>query len=71
MSERYLDSPLASALYQAIAHLPYICPHGHVDPRLFAEADYQFGTPVELLIIPDHYIFRMLYSRGFHWNRWE
>ncbi len=64
MSERYLDSPLASALYQAIAHLPYICPHGHVDPRLFAEADYQFGTPVELLIIPDHYIFRMLYSQG-------
>lgn len=64
VEERYLNSPLAYELYQAIAHLPLICPHGHVDPRLFAETDYQFGTPVDLLIIPDHYIFRMLYSQG-------
>ncbi len=64
MSERYLDSLLASEFYQAIAHLPYICPHGHVDPRLFADADYHFGSPVDLLIIPDHYIFRMLFSQG-------
>lgn len=64
IKERYLNSPLAFELYQAIAHLPLICPHGHVDPRLFAETDYPFGTPVDLLIIPDHYIFRMLYSQG-------
>src|SRR6185436_1079465 len=41
-----------------------ICPHGHVDPRPFAEADYRFASPVDLLIIPDHYILRMLYSQG-------
>lgn len=55
---------LANALYEAVRHLPLICPHGHVDPRMFAETDYRFGSPVDLLIIPDHYIFRMLYSQG-------
>ncbi len=51
-------------LYQAIKDLPLICPHGHVDPRLFADPNYTFGNPAELLIVPDHYIFRMLYSQG-------
>ena len=55
---------VAADLYATVHDLPLICPHGHVDPRLFANADYQFGSPVELLIIPDHYIFRMLYSQG-------
>ena len=54
----------ARALYESAKDLPLVCPHGHVDPRLFAEPDYQFGSPVDLLIIPDHYIFRMLYSQG-------
>ena len=54
----------ALALYESVADLPLVCPHGHVDPRLFADPDYQFGSPVDLLIIPDHYIFRMLYSQG-------
>jgi glucuronate isomerase len=51
-------------LYKQVAELPLICPHGHVDPRLFADPDYRFGSPTELIIIPDHYIFRMLYSQG-------
>lgn len=51
-------------LLQLVADLPLICPHGHVDPRLFVKEDYRFGSPVDLLIIPDHYIFRMLYSQG-------
>jgi glucuronate isomerase len=55
---------VAMELYQEIAELPLVCPHGHVDPRLFADADATFGTPAELLLIPDHYIFRMLYSQG-------
>jgi glucuronate isomerase len=55
---------LAMQLYQTVADLPLICPHGHVDPRLFADPDYTFGNPAELLIIPDHYVFRMLYSQG-------
>jgi glucuronate isomerase len=35
-----------------------------VDPRLFADPDYSFGTPTELLLTPDHYVFRLLYSQG-------
>jgi glucuronate isomerase len=55
---------IARELYAEVASLPLICPHGHVDPRLFADPDYSFGSPVDLLIIPDHYVFRMLYSKG-------
>ncbi len=55
---------VARELYDSIAGLPLICPHGHVDPRLFADPDYDFGTPTDMLIIPDHYVFRMLYSQG-------
>lgn len=55
---------VALALYQTVTDLPLVCPHGHVDPCLFADPDYQFGSPTELLIIPDHYIFRMLYAQG-------
>jgi glucuronate isomerase len=67
--ERYFDPELAQRrlareLYESVADLPLICPHGHVDPRLFADEDVTFGTPADLLIIPDHYVFRMLYSQG-------
>ncbi len=55
---------VAKEIYQPIANLPLICPHGHVDPRIFADPDYQFGSPTELFIIPDHYVTRMLYSQG-------
>ncbi len=54
----------ARRLYSLVADAPLVCPHGHVDPRMFADPDYQFGSPAELLLIPDHYIFRMLYSQG-------
>jgi glucuronate isomerase len=55
---------VAQRLYAQVANLPLICPHGHVDPRMFADPDYSFGSPADLLIIPDHYVFRMLYSQG-------
>lgn len=55
---------IARTLYEQIRALPLICPHGHVDPRLLADDYYEWGTPVDLLIIPDHYIFRLLYSQG-------
>ena len=55
---------IARELYESVAGLPLICPHGHVDPRLLADEDATFGTPTDLLIIPDHYVFRMLYSQG-------
>jgi glucuronate isomerase len=67
--DRYFDPDpaqkrVAMELYEGIANLPLICPHGHVDPRVFADPDYSFGTPTDLLIVPDHYVFRMLYSQG-------
>ena len=67
--DRYFDPDptqrkIARELYETVKELPLICPHGHVDPGLFARPEATFGTPVELLIIPDHYIFRMLYSQG-------
>jgi len=55
---------MAQELYATVADLPLVCPHGHVDPRLLADPDYSFGSPTELLLIPDHYVFRMLYSQG-------
>ncbi len=55
---------LARELYEPVANLPIISPHGHVDPRLFADPKATFGSPADLLIIPDHYVTRMLYSQG-------
>ena len=52
---------IAMELYSSVKDLPIICPHGHVDPQLFAD-NKPFPNPTELFIIPDHYIFRMLYS---------
>src|SRR5512141_2586407 len=68
--DRYFDPDptqraIARELYETVATLPVICPHGHVDPRIFSDPDYTFGSPVDLLIIPDHYVFRMLYSQGY------
>ncbi|MBT3336947.1 MAG: glucuronate isomerase [Anaerolineae bacterium] len=55
---------LAQELYEPVENLPIISPHGHVDPRLFADLNASFGTPADLFIIPDHYVTRMLYSQG-------
>ncbi|HVU66476.1 MAG TPA: glucuronate isomerase [Ktedonobacteraceae bacterium] len=68
-ADRYFSSDpaqrrVARALYEQVQALPLVCPHGHVDPRLLAQDHYTWGTPVDLLIIPDHYIFRLLYSQG-------
>ena len=43
--------------------LPIISPHGHTDPRWFAE-NQPFADPAQLFVTPDHYVFRMLYSQG-------
>lgn len=67
--DRYLgpdegQKAVAQHLYGLVRDLPLVCPHGHVEPRMFADPDYSFGSPTEMIIIPDHYIFRMLYSQG-------
>jgi glucuronate isomerase len=54
----------ARELYSTVKDLPIVSPHGHVDPALLANPDASFGSPADLLIIPDHYVFRMLYSQG-------
>ncbi len=65
---RFFDSDpevrrLAYELYVSVKDLPIISPHGHVDPKLLAD-NAPFPDPAELIIIPDHYIYRMLYSQG-------
>jgi len=54
---------IARRLYGEVRGLPLISPHGHTDPRWFAE-DQPFADPASLLIVPDHYVYRMLYSQG-------
>ena len=54
---------VARRLYDEIAGLPILSPHGHTDPEWFA-SNAHFGNAAELLIHPDHYVFRMLYSQG-------
>ena len=54
---------VAARLYETVRDLPLISPHGHTDPRWFAFNE-PFPNPTALLIQPDHYIFRMLYSQG-------
>jgi glucuronate isomerase len=54
---------IARRLYEGIARLPIVSPHGHTDPAWFAY-DEPFADPAQLLIVPDHYAFRMLMSQG-------
>jgi glucuronate isomerase len=54
----------ARELYEGVRDLPIVAPHGHVPPALLADPEARFGDPAELFIIPDHYVFRMLYSQG-------
>jgi glucuronate isomerase len=54
---------VAVKLFETVRDLPIISPHGHTDPRWFAE-NKPFPNPAALFIQPDHYIFRMLYSQG-------
>lgn len=54
---------VARRLYGAVKDLPIISPHGHTDPEWFA-GDAPFPNATELLLAPDHYLYRMLYSQG-------
>ena len=54
---------LARELYALVADQPIISPHGHVDPAILAD-DAPFPDPARLLIVPDHYLTRMLLSQG-------
>ncbi|WIV51212.1 glucuronate isomerase [Marivivens sp. LCG002] len=54
---------LARDLYAQVRNLPILSPHGHTDPRWFAENE-AFPDPAQLFVVPDHYVFRMLHSQG-------
>jgi glucuronate isomerase len=54
---------IARRLYDPVANLPIISPHGHTDPAWFA-ADAPFSNAADLILKPDHYVLRMLYSQG-------
>src|SRR4029453_17007648 len=53
----------ARKLYESVKDLPIISPHGHVPPQWLA-GDIPFSDPTSLLITPDHYVNRMLHTRG-------
>ncbi|WP_416464465.1 glucuronate isomerase [Sphingomonas sp. VDB2] len=54
---------IARALYDSVKGLPIVSPHGHTDPFWFA-GNTPFANATDLLLTPDHYLFRMLYSQG-------
>lgn len=54
---------IARELYEGVAPLPIVSPHGHTDPAWFAK-DGRFSDPADLFVTRDHYVFRMLHSQG-------
>ena len=54
---------IAKRLYAEVREMPIVSPHGHTDPQWFAD-NKPFTDPATLLVIPDHYVYRMLYSQG-------
>ena len=59
---------IARRLYNEVSGLPIISPHGHTDPRWFARNE-PFSNATELLVTPDHYLFRLLFSHGIDLDR--
>lgn len=55
--------PLAKDIYAQVADLPIVSMHGHVEAEVFLNNE-PFGNPTEMLVIPDHYLVRMLVSQG-------
>jgi glucuronate isomerase len=58
---------IARELYGSVKDLPIVSPHGHCDPAWFA-TDAPWTNATELLLAPDHYLYRMLYSQGIPLN---
>jgi glucuronate isomerase len=68
-ADRYLEAPapfgeLALGLYESVAGLPIVSPHGHVDVRLLADPAGRLDPPGRLFVTSDHYVLRMLHSQG-------
>jgi len=54
---------IARILFESVRTLPIVSPHGHTQGGWFA-SNQPFPDPAQLLVQPDHYVFRMLYSQG-------
>jgi glucuronate isomerase len=54
---------IARRLHSSIRHVPILSPHCHTSPRWFSKNE-PFSDPAQLFVVPDHYVFRMLYSQG-------
>jgi len=54
---------VALELFDEVRSLPLISPHGHTEARWFAD-NVAFPDPTSVLVTPDHYLTRMLYSQG-------
>jgi glucuronate isomerase len=54
---------LLSGLYESVAELPILSPHGHVDIAVFADGA-RLDPPGRLFVTGDHYVLRLLYSQG-------
>ncbi|MEE9346827.1 MAG: glucuronate isomerase [Robiginitomaculum sp.] len=62
-SANQTERAIARRLYARVKNLPIISPHGHTDPAWFA-GNKNFTDAASLLVTPDHYVVRMLYSQG-------
>ena len=73
--DRYFDPDptvrkLARTLYDGIAQLPIISPHGHVDPALLADESATLGTTGRSLYYSRSLCFpHALFARGFRWKQ--
>ena len=59
---------VARRLYGATRDLPLVCMHGHVDAAVLAD-DRPYTDAAQLLVVPDHYVTRMLVSQGIPLHR--
>jgi glucuronate isomerase len=59
---------IALQIYEQVKDLPIVSPHGHTEPRWFAE-NRPFSDPTALFLTPDHYVLRMLHSHGISYDQ--
>lgn len=57
----------ARDIFAATEAQPIVSPHGHTDPRWFAQ-DTPFTDAASLFLTPDHYVLRLLRSFGFDYD---
>ncbi|ANY84084.1 glucuronate isomerase (plasmid) [Microvirga ossetica] len=54
---------LARDLHASVRDAPLICPHGHTDPRWFAD-DAAFSDATSVFVTSDPYVLRLLHGHG-------